>query len=37
MPVIRTVLIITALLLGWVAMRTETFAHSAPAVTAAPK
>ncbi len=30
MPVLRTMLIITALVLGWIAMRTETFASVTP-------
>ena len=37
MAVIRTVCIIAVLVLGWVAVRTETFAYSAPAASAAPK
>ena len=37
MAMIRTVCIIAILVLGWVAVRTETFAHSAPAPTAAPR
>jgi hypothetical protein len=37
MAVARTMLIIAALLLGWIAMRTETFAsNTAPPPAAAP-